>query len=107
MSNKVSLQKSVYSQGSFKKVIDTTFRELVPPPTPEEVQNTVEDFFALYEELFFQIPIEGEINSHEYLVKTSQEYIGEPVISDNEKALLEEINELRRQLLDIASSNVE
>ncbi len=106
MSQSVPLQKNVYGIGSYSKVVDTTFRQLVPPPEPEVPSPTVEDFFQLYEELFFQIPIEGETNSHDYLVKTSGEYIGEPIISDNEKALLEEINDLRRQLLEVTQDNL-
>jgi hypothetical protein len=106
MSSKVSLQKSSYGITSYSNVIDTNFRQLVPPNQQEEPEVTVEDFFRIYEELFFQIPIEGETNSHEYLVKTSMEYIGEPVVSDNEKALIEEINTLRRELLELTRESL-
>lgn len=42
----------------------------------------------------------GEVNSHEYLVKRSTEYLGGVVLSDNERAYIEEINSLRQQLLE-------
>lgn len=106
MSQKLSIQKTAYGSNSYQKTINTTFTELVPPPSSEQEPMNVEDFFALYEELFFQIPISGETNSHEYLVKTSLEYIGAPVVSDNERALLEEINDLRRQLLELSRNNL-
>jgi hypothetical protein len=61
-------------------------------------------FFDAYEDLFFQIPATGDVNSHEYLVKRSTEYLGGGVLTDNEKAYIEEINSLRQQLLE-ASTN--
>lgn len=107
MSETVKLIRQVLGANTYPKVIDTRFTQLVPPePIPEEAV-TVEQFFQLYDELFFQIPVTGEINSHEYLVKTSAEYIGGDVISDNEKALLEEINSLRQQLLEANQSLID
>ena len=100
MTEKVELLKQVLGSSTYNKVVNTDFVEFVKPPTPVETPVTVEQFFQYYEELFFQIPVTGEFNSHEYLVKRSSEYIGGDIISDNEKALLEEINNLRQQLLD-------
>ena len=68
---------------------------------------TVEQFFNKYEQLFFDIPINGEINSHEYLVKRSSDYVGASVLSENEKALIDEINSLRQQLLEANKSLVD
>jgi hypothetical protein len=62
---------------------------------------SVEEFFNAYDALFFQIPATGEVNSHEYLVKRSGEYLGGGVMSDNEKAYIDEINSLRQQLLEV------
>ena len=42
----------------------------------------------------------GEVNSHEYLVKRSGEYLGGGVVSDTERAYIDEINSLRQQLLE-------
>ena len=99
MSSRVELTKQVLGNNTYPKVVDTEFREFVKPIEQTEPELTVEQFFENYERLFFQIPATGEINSHEYLVKTSGEYIGGELISDNEQALLEEINILRQQLL--------
>lgn len=96
----VSLVREVYGVASYRGVVDTEFRQLVSPEAPEEDPLTVEQFFSDYEDLFYEIPITGDDLSHEYLVRRSGEYIGGSVISDNERALLDEINDLRQQLLD-------
>lgn len=61
---------------------------------------TIEDFFNKYEEFFYLIPKQGEINSHEYIVNKSAQYI--PISIDNSvdtQALLNEITQLRQQVL--------
>jgi hypothetical protein len=103
MSQQVQLVKEAYGRNTYTRVIDTSFNELYTPVTASEgisQQVTVEAFFDTYNDLFFQIPATGEMNSHEYLVKRSGEYLGGGVLSDNEKAYIEEINSLRQQLLE-------
>lgn len=100
MSEIVSLQKQVLGVETYNKVVDTTFTEFTTPTAPTQEAVTVDQFFQYYEDLFFEIPVTGETNSHEYLIKRSSEYVAGDVISDNEKALLEEINSLRQQLLE-------
>ena len=107
MSQEVNLVKEVYGRNTYTKVIDTSFTELYIPATASvalEPEVSVEAFFDAYNNLFFQIPATGELNSHEYLVKRSGEYLGGGVLTDNEKAYIEEINSLRQQLLE-ASTN--
>lgn len=108
MSEELNLYREVYGQNTYKRVIDTQFTQLVEPISEEvEEDTTVERFFELYEQLFFEIPLTGEINSHEYLVNRSSEYIGGSVITDNEKALIQEINSLRQQLLEANTNLIE
>lgn len=108
MSQELNLYREVYGQNTYKRVVDTQFTQLVEPITDEvEEDATVERFFELYEQLFFEIPLTGEINSHEYLVNRSSEYIGGSVITDNEKALIQEINSLRQQLLEANTNLIE
>ena len=108
MSQELNLYREVYGQNTYKRVIDTQFTQLVEPVSEEvEEDATVERFFELYEQLFFEIPLTGEINSHEYLVNRSSEYIGGSVITDNEKALIQEINSLRQQLLESNTNLIE
>ena len=98
----VNLTKEVYGRNTYTKVIDTSFSELYTAVTASSTANqiTVEQFFDYYNQLFFQIPATGPVNSHEYLVKTSTEYIGGTVLTDNEQAYIDEINALREQLLE-------
>lgn len=99
---KVNLVKEVYGRNTYTKVIDTEIVELYNPtqPSSQSTQLSVEQFFDLYEQLFFQIPAMGQVNSHEYLVKRSTQYLGSGVITDTEQAYIEEINALRQQLLE-------
>ena len=103
MSEEVKLIKEVYGRNTYTRVIDTSFTELYIPVTASvapSTQESVELFFDAYNNLFFQIPATGELNSHEYLVRRSSEYLGGGVLSDNERAYIEEINSLRQQLLE-------
>ncbi len=106
MSEKVELVKEVYGRNTYPRVIDINFNELYSPATAITVTEelTVEAFFDAYNNLFFQIPATGEVNSHEYLVARSTEYLGGITLTDSEKAYIEEINSLRQQLLE-ANSN--
>jgi len=94
------LNKTLLNKRDYKKTINTQFTELVPPPPEVVVEPTVDDFFQLYDELFFDIPKEGETNSHAYLVRRSGEYIEDAPLSDEFLALVEEVNDLRSQLLE-------
>ena len=95
----IQMSKEVYGKITFPRVIDTEFTEFISPAT-SSFEPTVPEFFQFYEDLFYQIPVEGEVNSHEYLVKRSGEYLGGGVLSDNERAYIDEINSLRQQLLE-------
>ena len=108
---KVDLIKETFaSKIQYQEVIDTSFTQLVvPTPIIDEVLNvpTVDEFFQNYEQLFFEIPKFGETNSHEYLIKTSQAYIGSQVINDEIILLQQEITQLRRQLIEIQREPVQ
>jgi hypothetical protein len=102
MSENVNLNKQVYNKAQYAKVIDTSFKELGVQTIQEQLnqQPTVDDFFAMYNELFYQIPELGATNSHEYLIKTSSEYINYTANQDLITALQAEITQLRTELLD-------
>jgi hypothetical protein len=98
----VDLTKQVYGINTYTKAIDTSFSELLSPAVNDTTSSvTVDDFFNYYDQLFFNIPVDGTINSHVYLVQRSQQYIGGSVIDAEKQALIEEINSLRQQLLDL------
>jgi hypothetical protein len=54
----------------------------------------------MYNDLFYDIPELGETNSHEFLIKTSSEYIGFQSNQEEIDALQAEIAQLRTDLLD-------
>ena len=100
----INLNKTVYSKSQYERVIDTTFTQLVEPtliPVDEIPSISVAEFFSNYQEIFFQIPKFGNINSHEYLIKTSQEYAGDFNNDDTIQALIEEVTQLRQENLDL------
>jgi len=102
MSENISLNKQVYNKNDYQKVINTSFTQLGVPTVQEQLaaQPTLEEFFNMYNELFYQIPELGTTNSHEYLIKTSSEYIGYDANSEEITALQAEIAQLRIDLLD-------
>ena len=53
----------------------------------------------MYNELFYDIPEMGELNSHEFLIKTSGEYIDSEIDNEVIQALQNEIAQLREELL--------
>ena len=104
MAEQILLTKLVYDKNQYQKVIDTTFTQLVQPASQAtgSALPTVNEFFDYYNQLFFDIPKFGEINSHEYLIKTSTEYIGaSSVVNDELQALIDEVTELRQENLDL------
>ena len=98
----VEMVKEIYGLNTYTKAINTNFTELVSPTVEVTASGiTVDQFFEYYNQLFFEIPVSGSINSHTYLVETSQQYIGGSVLDAEKQALIEEINSLRQQILDI------
>jgi hypothetical protein len=94
-----NLNKTVYNRRNYEEVIDTSFSQ-VTPNIPVEDTITVEQFFNYYNTLFYDIPVEGEINSHAYIVKRSGDYINASVVNEDVQLLLDEITSLRQDLLN-------
>lgn len=101
MAQRINLNKNVFNKEDFLKTIDTSFTQLVPPPLEEIPVFTVDEFFTEYEKLFFEIPKEGEINSHQYLAQRSGEYVNFELVNEEIQALLDEIAQLRQDNLDL------
>ena len=70
MANEIRIKKTVFEKGNFDKVVDRSFNTFAQP-TPIEEQPTVEEFFDLYEQLYYEIPVEGTTQSHQYLIQRS------------------------------------
>ena len=101
MVEQLALIKNVYNKTQFTKTVDTQFTQLSTVDTTTQANApTVEQFFNDYQTLFYLIPKEGETNSHQYLVKTSQDYIGTVQNDDTTSALINEIDSLRLTIFE-------
>ncbi len=97
---KVDLRKTVYNKTQFDKVVGgRDFKTFTTFVAGQDV-FTVEDFFREYETLFLTIPINGNTNSHEFIVRKSGELVGFQRSTEDIQPLLDEITSLREQLLD-------
>lgn len=92
------LNKTQYPRSVYENVIDTSFTQNTPPP-PLEDTVTVEQFFQFYDKLFYDIPVDGDINSHTYIVKRSGEYINFDNTNEDFQILLDEITSLQQENL--------
>ena len=102
MAQNVNFNREVYNKKTYQKTIDTSFTEIGVESIEQQInqQPTILDFFTAYNELFYEIPEFGEINSHEFLIATSTEYIGITSNSEEVEALQNEIAQLRTDLLE-------
>ena len=109
MAENVNLNKEVFNKRDYTKTISTTFTQLDVKTVQEQIdeQPTVQEFFNLYNELFYEINELGETNSHEYLIKTSSQYIDFTKNDELVEALQREIAELREELLDLQKQQAE
>jgi hypothetical protein len=99
--SQIPIEKQVFDKDQFGKVINTEFTQLINQqveiPTPT---FTLDDFFTLYDQLFYQIPKEGDTNSHRFILQREADYLGVIIDQDDIQALLDEITALRQQVLD-------
>jgi len=92
MAEQINLNKIVYSKTQYERVIDTSFTQLVEPTpvSPTSIPSiSVAEFFTNYQEIFYQIPKFGELNSHDQ------------IDDDTIQALIDEVTQLRQENLDL------
>ena len=109
MSESAKLNREVFDKQKFEDTVDTSFSELSSKPDPKFFDldlATLSDFWLLYDKFFYDIPKLGEIESHEYLGKTSGEYANSDKIQAEIQALLDEIASLREDNLALMQENV-
>lgn len=95
MSEKVQIQKTIYSLQSFNNVVDTNFTQLVKqtiPASPVSIDKSINEFFSDYNNLFYDIPPSGSDESHLALATRSLEYLGVSL-----EDLQNEIDDLRQE----------
>ena len=109
MSENIEFSKQVFNKNQYNKVIDTSFKQLGVKQPQEQIDETptVNDFFLMYNELFYDIPETGVTNSHEYLINQSSEYINFEPNNEEIEALQNEIAQLRTELLDTQRNLIE
>ena len=102
MEQKVDTRKSVFNKDQYSKTIDTSFKEFGVTTISDDIQSqpNINQFFELYNQLFYDIPPTGETNSHEFLVQQSGEYINFEANAEEIQALQDEIANLREELLN-------
>ena len=106
---KVDLNRQVFNKDKFNETVDTTFSQLVdntPAPVFDVNLATVEDFFTLYDKFFFEIPKEGDVNSHRFIFKENGDYINAELINEEVQALLQEIVDLRQENLELRQEQI-
>ena len=83
----IKLNKNVFGKVSYPQIVNTEFSQLVQPNDidPDATPLTVIEF--------------GEVGSHRELVTRSSSYVGMTDQSGEMQALIDEISELRIQLL--------
>ena len=97
---RIRIQKEVYRSDQFNNLVDRQFNTFTKPV--EEVDtDTVEEFFRLYDKLYYTIPIEGDENSHQYLLQKSSELTDFEKTTEDIQPLLDEIAQLRQQNLEL------
>jgi len=106
MANEIKIQKTVFDKKQFDRVIDRAFTTYAQP-IAEDQETSVTEFFDLYERLYFEIPVEGEQQSHQYLVKKSGELVDYEKDTEDIQPLLDEISDLREQILEYQNQIIE
>lgn len=94
----IRIQKESYSSSQYKNFVDRDFKTFADP-VPVVDTDTVEELFRLYDKLYYSIPLEGENNSHQYLLVRSSELVDFEKNTEDIQPLLDEIASLRQQLL--------
>ena len=107
MAENVDLNKEVFNKRDYEKTVNTSFTQLGVKTIQEQIDEkpSVQEFFDLYNELFYEINELGPTNSHEFLIKTSTEYIAFDENNEIIEALQKEIADLRAELLEAQKQN--
>ena len=98
------LVKQVFEKKAFNDTINTTFTELTSSAvvSTSSLLPSVTECFDYYQALFYQIPKFGDTNSHQYLVISSQDYIGSEAGGNAVvDALISEVTILRQENLEL------
>jgi len=101
----IRLSKTVYKKDEIDKAIDNRFTSFVEKV--EEDNDTVAEFFRLYEKLFLEIPPTGQTDSHEFLIRESSKLVKLESEDLEVQPLLDEIADLRERILQQNINNLD
>lgn len=101
----VEFSNLVVSRESVSEILDTSFKEFGQETV--DSQKSVEQFFQDYSDLYYQIPAEGLVNSHEYLVSMSSQLLQVESTMLDIQPLLDEITALKSQAVSYQETIVE
>ena len=91
----IIIEKKLYGNESIRNELDTSFSEINKTDPKKNITN----FFKDYDELFFDIPEEGDEQSHRAILEKSGEYVDIFATRDAEIEKLEEqIDELQERI---------
>jgi len=96
------LNRTVFKKEAYECDIYISFAHSSTPPPPLEETISISEFFDLYDAIFYDIPVEGDTNSHTYIALTSGEYANIGKDNEDVQALLDEITDLRQQNLELS-----
>ena len=103
---KIQIHKTVLKKDEYTRVIDSSFQTFAEEPAITTQQSLI-DFFELYRKLYYEIPINGEENSHEFIINESSKLVQLEKDVTDIQPLLDEINDLRERLLLANQENIE
>jgi len=104
MAERISFSRTLFNPEQYKKTINTEFTQLMPTATlvtSSIALPNINEFFTQYNNIFYNIPISGSINSHEYLVQQSSAYMGLDLNPESIQDLIDEIDELKQENLEL------
>ena len=102
----IKLDRQIYSRKGFNQIVGIDFEEL----NRKEDTFTPDQFFQLYDSLFFTIPKTGN-NSHTAIARRSREYISGFSQADPKDAIIDSLNDkiiaLEQELLESSQADPE
>lgn len=115
----ITIKSKRFNKDKFNDTVNTNFTQLSNIPDPSYFDKdlaTQEDFFFLYEKMFYIIPkffrhdelmdIYDPNDNHTYLAQTSAEYSDFNEVNIEVQALLDEIAEIRKENLQLTKESV-
>lgn len=100
----LNIDKNFINKEDLFKIINNKFSQFSIEDNLNE-NISIEDFFKIYEDIFYVIPKEGD-QSHRYILNKTSEYLGIQINNEeiNIQSLLDEITSLRQELFNTKNS---